>query len=130
MDAVGEVEPSPPASRARSDLRSVRPLSPSVHAVIYSHEDVADLVIGLGMPDVSKGARNGPIMFNGIFALIVNKMVGVGVFVTPPIILMLTGSAWVSFWLWVAGAVYSMIGSVSFHHQIIRTRRRLPCDMS
>lgn len=46
----------------------------------------------------------------GVMALIINKMIGVGIFVTPPLVLMLTGSRWVSFWLWVAGGIYAIFG--------------------
>ena len=57
----------------------------------------------------------------GVAALIMNKMIGTGIFTTPGTILFLTGSKSISIVLWIIGGIYSMlrcVGPMSAMHMI------------
>lgn len=56
----------------------------------------------------------GPLITFDIFALVVNKMVGTGIYTTPPLVLALTGDWRIAIGLWAAGFVYTIIRSE--HH--------------
>jgi Amino acid permease len=44
-----------------------------------------------------------------VAALIINKMIGIGIFSGPPTVLLYTGKKSTALWLWAAGFVYTLI---------------------
>ena len=48
-----------------------------------------------------------------VFSLIVNKMIGTGIYTAPTTVLLLTGSKQVSLVLWVIGFVYTVMRCVN-----------------
>jgi len=44
-----------------------------------------------------------------VSALIINKMIGTGIFTGPPVILSYTGKKSSALWLWAAGLVYTLL---------------------
>lgn len=54
-----------------------------------------------------------PLNWRDVCAFIVNKMIGTGIFIQPPAVLLLTGSKAVALALWLAGFTYTLVASVS-----------------
>ena len=49
-----------------------------------------------------------------VFALIVNKMIGSGIYIAPSSVLVLTGNKSTAMWLWVAGFAYTIFSMVIY----------------
>ena len=61
---------------------------------------------GGGQPErASKRQRE--LMWFDVSCLIINKMIGTGIFVSPAIVVFLVGSKWAALLMWIAGASYS-----------------------
>jgi hypothetical protein len=54
-----------------------------------------------------------PLNWRDVCAFIVNKMIGTGIFIQPPAVLLLTGSKAEALGLWFAGFVYTLVRSVA-----------------
>jgi hypothetical protein len=54
-----------------------------------------------------------PLNWRDVCAFIVNKMIGTGIFVQPPAVLLLTGSKAEALGLWFAGFVYTLVRLVA-----------------
>lgn len=53
-----------------------------------------------------------PLNWRDVCAFNVNKMIGTGIFIQPPAVLLLTGSKTNALILWFSGFLYSLAGSV------------------
>ena len=62
-----------------------------------------------------------------VFALIVNKMVGTGIFTAPTLVLALTESRELSIFLWIAGSIYSIIRCASYSLQYMMLIKTEAC---
>lgn len=47
------------------------------------------------------------LMWYDVSCLIINKMIGTGIFVSPAIVVLLVGSKWAALLMWIFGACYS-----------------------
>lgn len=47
------------------------------------------------------------LLWFDVSCLIINKMIGTGIFVSPAIVVFLVGSKWAALLMWIAGASYS-----------------------
>jgi hypothetical protein len=63
-----------------------------------------------------------PLNSRDVCAFIVNKMIGTGIFVQPPIVLLLTGSKKEALGLWIIGFIYTIISMLLY----IEFARKLP----
>lgn len=54
-----------------------------------------------------------PLQWTDVASLIINKMVGTGIFTSPPVVFGLAGSKPEALALWIAGLVYTLVRSVS-----------------
>lgn len=86
MDQVAGVEnpAGPPLNPLRVDIHPVQPGPSPIH----------------------------PLNRRDVCAFIVNKMIGSGIFILPPAVLLLTGSKTKALILWFSGFVYALAGSV------------------
>jgi hypothetical protein len=48
-----------------------------------------------------------PLKSIDIACLVINKMIGTGIFVTPPLVLSLVGTKWVAWLVWILGSIHS-----------------------
>ena len=59
-----------------------------------------------GQPERALKKQRELVWFD-VSCLIINKMIGTGIFVSPAIVVFLVGSKWAALLMWIAGASYS-----------------------
>jgi hypothetical protein len=101
---IGHADPNRPASPGGSPDRHASHSGP---AGPTSQPGVPNGNTSVHVPFLQRPAR--PLNSRDVGAFIVNKMIGTGIFITPPIVLLLTRSKGEALGLWVLGFVYTLI---------------------
>jgi len=104
---VGVPNPAPVAElvhRATSNSNETHHRDPSTVESVESVESV---------PAVDLPAR--PLEVWDVASLIINKMIGTGIFTAPPTVLLMTGSPSLAFGLWTLGFAYTIVRCVITH---------------
>lgn len=59
-------------------------------------------------PENTISKKQHELVWLDISCLIINKMIGTGIFVSPAIVVLLAGSKWAALLMWIFGACYSI----------------------
>jgi hypothetical protein len=68
-----------------------------------------DLHSAISVETIRGQVRTRELSSFDVFALVVNKMVGTGIYTSPAIVLLLTGNKGLTMGLWAIGFIYSII---------------------
>lgn len=58
-------------------------------------------------PESTTPKKQRDLVLFDVSCLIINKMIGTGIFVSPAIVVLLVGSKWAALLIWIFGACYS-----------------------
>ena len=89
----------------------------SVQSGTMSSHLAAPAAVPAAVPDTDQvtlepedeASQEGPLTAFDIFSLVINKMIGTGIYNSPGAVLLMTGSKGVTLGLWAIGFVYTLV---------------------
>lgn len=117
MGSLGGLDPNAIMPADQSEIESGRNMTANLTPNgVVSGENGGEHILHEFEEEVEEVQRGPdplhPLNWRDVCAFIVNKMVGTGIFIQPPAVLLLTGSKAAALALWFAGFIYTLAASV------------------